>query len=97
MLSKRLGSLVQIRSILLAVAILALTLLFSLPEWIRAAAQSGLGRRSLLPLESSLLIETHLYMKSSWISLNLKHLPNWGGAIEPLGDNLLGGDAERTA
>ena len=86
MLSKRLGSLVQIRSILLAVAILALMLLFSLPEWIQAATV-WVGKGVFAPVES-VLIETHLH-EIQLDLVELKAFAGRGGAIEPLGDNLL--------
>ena len=67
-------------------AVLVLTLLFLQPEWIRAAA-NGAGSAAVTRSIPS-LIATHLY-EIQVDTVELEAFPNWGGAIEPLGDGLL--------
>ncbi len=67
-------------------AILTFTILFAQAEWIGAAANEA-GRKSVTLAVSS-PITTHLY-EVQVDAVELEEFPNWGGAIESLGDGLL--------
>ena len=80
------GNCVRFEPFPVVAAILALTLLFLQPEWIRAAANES-GKAAVTRSIPS-LIATHLY-EIQVDAVELEAFPNWGGAIEPLGDGLI--------
>ena len=77
---------VSLKSIPVAVAVLMVTLLLLQPKWIHAAVD-WVGSRAITQADP-LLIATHLYEIQSEV-VELEAFSYWGGAIEPLGDNLL--------
>ena len=77
---------VSLKSVPVAVAILMVPLLLLQPEWIHAAVD-WVGRAAFTQAGPPLLV-SHLYEIQSDV-VELEAFSNRGGAIEPLGDNLL--------
>ena len=77
---------VSLRPVPVAVVVLVVTFLLLQPEWIHAAVD-WVGRAAFTQ-EVDPLLATHLYEIQSDV-VELEAFSNRGGAIEPLGDNLL--------
>ena len=77
---------VSLRPVPVAVVVLVVTFLLLQPEWIHAAVD-WVGRAAFTQ-EVDPLLATHLYEIQSDV-VEVEAFSNRGGAIEPLGDNLL--------